>query len=154
MESWTISPDNKTFTFKLRPGQKFQETEDPVTAEDAAFSLQRVVILNKAPSFVISQLGWDKDNVAKLVRPIDPQTFEITITKDMAPSLVLSLLSSQVASVVEKKVALEHEQNGDLGNLWLRTHSAGSGAFKLVFGSRMFLLPWKPIRIIASALPR
>ncbi len=144
--SWTISPDNRTFTFKLRPGQKFQETGDPVTAEDAVFSLQRVIILNKAPSFVISQLGWDKDNVSKLIRVIDPQTFEITITKDMAPSLVLSLLSSQVASVVEKKVALAHEQNGDLGNLWLRTHSAGSGPFKLV--------SWKPnVSITLEANP-
>ena len=136
VESWTISPDNKIFTFKLRPNQKFQVTDDPVTAEDAVFSLQRVILLNKAPSFLIAQFGWDKDNVTKLVRVIDPQTFEITIAKDLAPSLVLRLLSSQVASVVEKKVALEHEKDGDLGNQWLRTNSAGSGPYKLV--------SWKP----------
>ena len=46
-------------------------------------------------------------------------------------SLVLKLMSSIVGSVVEKKVAMEHETNGDLGNGWLKTHSAASGAFKL-----------------------
>ena len=44
---------------------------------------------------------------------------------------MLSLLSSVVGSIVEKKVALEHEANGDLGNGWLKTNSAGSGAFVL-----------------------
>src|SRR5262249_44215877 len=46
-------------------------------------------------------------------------------------SLVLSLMSSIVGSVVEKKMALEHEQNGDLGNAWLKANSAGSGPFSL-----------------------
>ena len=48
------------------------------------------------------------------------------------PLLVLNLMTSIVASVVEKKVALANETNGDLGNGWLKTHSAASGAFKLV----------------------
>jgi len=41
-------------------------------------------------------------------------------------------MTSIVASVVEKKVALANEKNGDLGNGWLKTNSATSGAFKLV----------------------
>ncbi|MBS0560168.1 MAG: ABC transporter substrate-binding protein, partial [Proteobacteria bacterium] len=49
-ESWTISPDSKTFTFKMRPNQKF-ESGATVTADDMAFSLQRVVIMNKTPAF-------------------------------------------------------------------------------------------------------
>ena len=42
-ESWTISPDGKQFTFKLRPGQKFQDGT-PLTAEDVAFSLSLIHI--------------------------------------------------------------------------------------------------------------
>ena len=34
-------------------------------------------------------------------------------------------MTSIVASVVEKKVALAHETNGDMGNGWLKTNSAG-----------------------------
>ena len=41
-------------------------------------------------------------------------------------------MTSVVASVIEKNMAMSHEANGDLGNGWLKTNSASSGAFKLV----------------------
>lgn len=129
-ESWTVSPDGKTITFKLRAGQTFASGK-PVTAEDAAFSLQRVIKLDKNPAFLISQLGWTKDNVEGLVKATAPDTLQVTITPDFAPSLVLSLMSSIVGSVVEKAAVMEHDQGGDLGNAWLKAHSAGSGAFTL-----------------------
>lgn len=40
VESWTASPDGKAWTFKLRPGLKFNDGT-PVTAEDCIASLQR-----------------------------------------------------------------------------------------------------------------
>ena len=127
-ESYAVSDDGKTLTFKIRPGLKFASGND-VTAADAAFSLQRVVKLDKTPAFLIGQLGWTKDNVDQMVNAVDPQTLRITITEDFAPSLVLSLLSSIVASVVDMKVVMEHNVDGDLGNIWLKDHSAGSGAY-------------------------
>ena len=69
-ESWTISDDGKTFTFKLRKGMTFHSGA-PVTAEDAAFSLQRVVKLDKTPAFLIDQLGWTKNNVDAMVKAVD-----------------------------------------------------------------------------------
>jgi peptide/nickel transport system substrate-binding protein len=39
-ESWTVSPDQKAYEFKLRPGLKFHNG-DPFTAEDVKFSFQR-----------------------------------------------------------------------------------------------------------------
>ena len=129
-ESWTVSQDGKTMTFKLRPGLTFVSGK-PVTAEDAAFSLIRVIKLDKSPAFLISQLGWTKDNVDTMVKPVDPSTLQITIGPDYAPSLVLALMSSIVGSVVEKAAVMEHDQGGDLGNGWLKAHSAGSGPFSL-----------------------
>ena len=129
-ESWTVSPDGKTFTFKIRPNLKFQ-SGGPVTAEDVEFSLQRVVLIDKTPAFLLTQLGWSKATVKDLVKA-SGDTLTATITGDFAPSLVLNLMTSVVASVVEKKVALAHETNGDMGNGWLKTNSAASGAFKLV----------------------
>src|ERR671913_2515307 len=32
-ESWTVSPDGKTYTFKIRPNRKFA-SGNPITAED------------------------------------------------------------------------------------------------------------------------
>jgi peptide/nickel transport system substrate-binding protein len=45
-------------------------------------------------------------------------------------------MATVAASAVEKKVAMANEANGDLGNTWLKTHSATSGAYRLV--------SWKP----------
>ncbi len=134
-ESWTVSPDAKTFTFKLRPNLKFASGAT-VTADDMAWSLQRVVILDKSPAFLFTQLGWNKDNVKTLVQATDPRTLTFKITEDLAPSLVLNLMSTYAASVIEKKVAMANEANGDLGNTWLKTHSAASGPYNLV--------SWKP----------
>ncbi|MBG1231764.1 ABC transporter substrate-binding protein [Aestuariivirga litoralis] len=127
-ETASVSDDGKTFTFKIRPGQKFA-SGNPVTAQDAVFSLTRVIKLEKTPVFLLSQLGWTKDNVDKLVTAPDDSTLKITITEDFAPSLVYALLSSVVGSVVDSKVAKEHEKDGDFGYAWLKTNSAGSGAY-------------------------
>ena len=129
-ESWTISDDGKTFTFKFRKGMKFHSGA-PVTAGDAAFSLQRVIKLDKTPAFLISQLGWTKDNVDTMVTAPDDSTLVVKVDANFSPSLVLSLLSSVVGSIVEKKVAMAHDSGGDLGNAWLKTNDAGSGAFVL-----------------------
>src|SRR5215469_5870919 len=134
-ESWTVSPDAKTYTFTLRTNQKF-ESGAPVTADDMAFSLQRVIIMNKTPAFLFTQLGWNKDNVRELVKALDDHTLQFNITEDFAPTLVLNLMATVAASVVEKKVAMANEANGDFGNTWLKTHSATSGPYRLV--------SWKP----------
>jgi peptide/nickel transport system substrate-binding protein len=41
-ESWDVSGDGKSIVFKIRPGLKFH-SGNPVTAQDVAFSLRRVV---------------------------------------------------------------------------------------------------------------
>ena len=130
VQSWTVSPDSKTITFKVRPGIKFSSGAG-LTAEDIAFSLQRSVILNKAPAFILQQLGWDDKNVKDLIKVVDPMTVSVTIKEDFGTTFVLNCLSAGLASVVEKKVALAHEKNGDLGNEWLKTNSAGSGPYVL-----------------------
>jgi peptide/nickel transport system substrate-binding protein len=52
-ESHSVSDDGRTITLKIRPGQEFH-SGNPVTAEDVAFSIQRVIILNKTPAFIYS----------------------------------------------------------------------------------------------------
>jgi peptide/nickel transport system substrate-binding protein len=134
-ESVTPSDDGKSFTFKIRSGLTFA-SGNPVTAKDAAFSLQRVIKLNKTPVFLLSQLGWTPENIDQMVTAPDDATLVVKIGVDFAPSLVYALLSSVVGSVVDQKVAMEHEKAGDFGYEWLKTNSAGSGAFTLK--------SWKP----------
>ena len=130
VESWTVSDDGKTFTFKVRPGQKFH-SGNPVRAEDIAFSLRRVIALKKSPAFLVAQLGWTDNNVKDLVKATDDATLKLTIAVNYGSSLVLNILSTCVASVVDETEVMKHEVNGDLGNGWLKTHDAGSGPFIL-----------------------
>jgi peptide/nickel transport system substrate-binding protein len=129
-ESYDVSNDGKTITFKIRPGMKFH-SGNPVRAEDVAWSLQRVVKLNKTPAFIITQFGWTAENVDSLVKAVDSSHMQITITEDFSPGLVLNAMSAGVASVVDMKLVMSHEKDGDLGYDWLKSNSAGSGAFSL-----------------------
>lgn len=83
-ESWEISDGGKTITFNIRPGLTFH-SGNPVTADDVTFSLRRVVKLNKTPVFILSQFGWNADNVDDLVQTVDGRT-RITITEDLSPA--------------------------------------------------------------------
>src|SRR5690242_714928 len=129
-ETWDVSKDGLTFTFKLRHDAQF-DSGNPVTAHDAAFSLQRVVKLNKTPGFIITQFGFNADNVEKMVRALDDYTLEIKLPQAQATSFVLYCLSANVGSVVDMKTAMANQANGDLGNAWLKSRTAGAGAYKL-----------------------
>ena len=60
--SWEVSEDGKTITFTMAEGHVFA-SGNPVTAKDAEFSLRRAVLLNKTPSFILTQFGFTADNV-------------------------------------------------------------------------------------------
>ena len=130
-ESYDVSADGLTFTFKLKQDAKF-DSGNPVTAHDAAFSLQRVVKLNKTPGFIVTQFGFNADNVEKFVRAVDDYTLEMKLpTEAEATSFVLYCLSANVGSVVDMKTVLANQTNSDLGNAWLKTHTAGAGPYRL-----------------------
>ena len=134
-ESWEIGEDGKTYTFTIRDGITFH-SGNPLTAEDAAWSLQRVIKLNKTPAFILTQFGFTPENVDQMIRAVDERTLKITLDQAYAPTFFLYCLTAGVGSVVDKKEVLAHEEDGDLGHGWLRTASAGSGPFKL--------RTWKP----------
>jgi peptide/nickel transport system substrate-binding protein len=130
-ETWEVSKDGLTFTFHLRGDAHF-DSGKAVTAQDVEFSLHRVVILNKTPGFIITQFGFTKDNVAQLIRATDDQTLVMTLPAVQATSFVLYCLTANVACVVEKATAMAHQTGDDLGNGWLKTNTAGAGAYRLV----------------------
>ena len=130
-EKWDISKDGLTFTFKLRHDAKF-DSGNPVTATDAAFSLHRVVKLNKTPGFIVTQFGFTPDNVEKQIRALDDYTLEMKLPNEAeATSFVLYCLSANVGSVVDMKTVMANQTNGDLGNAWLKSRTAGAGPYKL-----------------------
>lgn len=148
-ESWDVAGDGKTYTFKIRKGQKFA-SGNPITAHDAAYSLQRAVKLDQSPVFILSQFGLTKDNVDEKVFAKDDDTLIFTTEKAFAPSFVYNCLTATVGSVVDSKLLKEHAKpvaptavskaDNDFGHEWLKRNFAGSGAYTI--------RDWRPNEII------
>ena len=134
-ESWQIADDGRTYTFKVRDGITFH-SGNRLTAEDAVFSLKRVVKLNLTPAFILTQFGFTPGNVDERIRVVDRQSFLVQLDQAYAPTFFLYCLTATVGSVVDRQLVMAHEKDGDLGHEWLKTASAGSGPFKL--------RSWKP----------
>jgi len=130
-ESWKIAPDGRSLTFTLRRGAKFH-SGNPVTAEDAAWSLRRVLKLNLALASPWKSYGFTAQNVDPLIRATDAQTLVIELPAATDPKMVLYTLGTSVSAVVlDHRKVLQNEKNGDLGAAWLTTNAAGSGPFVL-----------------------
>lgn len=130
-ESWSVSDDGNVITFNLRKGIKFH-SGNPMTAEDFAWSMNRLLHLNMAQATTWKSYGFTADNVQQMIRAKDPQTIEIELPKANDPKLVIySLATLGSGSILDSKELMKHEKNNDWGNAWLTTNEAGSGPFKL-----------------------
>ncbi|MBK4216029.1 ABC transporter substrate-binding protein [Paracoccus caeni] len=128
-ESWEVSEDGLSITLKMREGITFH-SGNPVRAEDAAWSLQRVVKLNKTPAFILTQFGFTPENVEEKIT-FDDTSVTLHMDKPYAPTFVLNCLTATVASVVDKETVAPNAEGEDFGNTWLTTNEAGSGAYTL-----------------------
>lgn len=128
-ESYEISPDGTTFTFKLRPGVKFANGRE-VTAEDVKYSIERVVnpeTQSPGAGFFGSIAGYDEmsggdaDSLSGIT-VVDPMTVEFKLSRPDAT--FLHVMAINFGHVVPKE---EVEKWGaDFGK-----HPVGSGAYNL-----------------------
>jgi peptide/nickel transport system substrate-binding protein len=128
--SWKFGADGSSITFKLKPGATFA-SGNPVKPEDVIFSLTRAVKLKKGPAFILGELGWTADNIDGFLKKADDSSVTLSWPAKVGPGFALSILTAPIASVVDQKDAQAHEEAGDFGNAWLKTHSAGSGAYTI-----------------------
>lgn len=128
-ESYEISPDGQTFTFKLRHGVKFHNGRE-MTADDVKYSLDRVTnpkTQSPGAGFFGSIKGYDDVAAGKAeglsgVTVVDPFTVKFELTRPDAT--FLHVMAINFAHVVPKE---EVEKYGaDFGK-----HPVGTGAFKL-----------------------
>jgi peptide/nickel transport system substrate-binding protein len=129
-KSWDVSDDGKTYTFTIRDDVIFPSGK-PLTASDCAFSLQRIVLLNKSPAVLFTQFGFLRENVKDKIFAKDAHTLVLKTDEVFSASLVLNCLATANAAIVDAHLVLSHEKDKDLGNSWLKTHYAGSGPFQL-----------------------
>ncbi len=128
-ESWSVADDGVTYTFKMKAGLTFA-SGNPVRAEDAAYSLQRAVKINKTPAFILNQFGWTADNVDSMITAKD-DVLTLKVDKPYAPTFLYNCLTAGVASIVDAETVKTHDVGGDMGNAWLHENTAGTGAYIL-----------------------
>ena len=128
-ESWEVAADGMSYTFKMKQGLTFA-SGNPVTADAAAWSLQRAVKLNKTPAFILNQFGWTAENVDSMITA-DGNNLMIKVDKAYAPTFLYNCLTAGIASIVDAETVKTHDVGGDMGNEWLKSNSAGTGAYTL-----------------------
>lgn len=126
---WEIDAADKEIVFTLRDGVNFH-SGNPLSTDDVLYSFERVIKLNKAPAFILTQLGWTPDNVLDMVTA-DGNQVTVRYEGEFAPSFVMNVLASRPASIVDAKTVKAQAIDGDMGNNWLNRNSAGTGPFKL-----------------------
>ena len=128
-ESYEISEDGQTFTFKLRQGVKFHNGRE-MTAEDVKYSIDRVVdpkTQSPGQGFFATIKGYDEAAEGKAdglsgITVVDPYTIKFELTRPDAT--FLHVMAINFSHVVPKE---EVEKWGaDFGK-----HPVGTGAFKL-----------------------
>lgn len=125
-QSWSVSPDGRTYTFTLRRGVRFHDNSE-VTAEDVVFSLERMVAINQGYSYLFR--GWVKE-----ARALDRYQVRFTLTEPYAPFLATLVR----LPIVNKGLVLKNlrpgnfGQMGDYGQAFLSRMDAGSGAYRVV----------------------
>ncbi len=128
-ESYAISDDGLTYTFKLRHGVKFHNGRE-MTADDVAYTLDRTVdpkTQSPGQGFFKSIAGYDDmaggkaDHLAG-VKVVDPYTIAITLSKPDAT--FLQVVALNFAGVVAKEDV--EKWGADYGH-----HPDGTGAFYL-----------------------
>jgi peptide/nickel transport system substrate-binding protein len=130
-ESWTVSPDRKTITFKIRKGAKFP-SGNIATAQDLALGMQRVVRLGFGNSTTLTEYGFSKDNVEQRITAPDDSTLLLSFDKAYPTTLLLqAIAANRVSAAMDMKTIMANQQNGDLGNKYLATHTECIGPYRL-----------------------
>ena len=105
-ESWTVAPDGKTYTFKLRSGMKFHDGS-AVEAADVVASLNRVLAKDIGSPLASRLAALDKATAK------DATTVELSLKEPSAPLLAsLSTLAIVPRSFEANKDALQKQPVG------------------------------------------
>lgn len=112
-ESWEVSPDQLTWTFRLRPGVTFHDGT-PLTADDVVFSYRRIIDEQLANS--------DKFSSVTAVEAPDPATVVLRVDRP-TPNMLTNIGGFKGMAIVSRA-------NVDSGRI--ATHPVGTGPFSFV----------------------
>lgn len=121
-DSWEVSDDTLTYTFKLKSGVTFQDGS-PVEASDVVYSVQRLMSINEGPAYLFEGV-LDENSVTAP----DSSTVQFKLNKSYAPFLT----NTPILFVVNSDVAEAQKSDSDPWSQdYLANNSLGAGAFML-----------------------
>jgi oligopeptide transport system substrate-binding protein len=131
-KEWSVSPDGRTFRFRLRDGLRFQGGQT-VTAADVKYSLDRLasqklnspnadLLLTPVDGYADEQAG--RATGLRGVRVVSPTELEISVNPAEGDILV------RLAHVATGIVSRDSVEQG--GENWGATRANGTGPFRLV----------------------
>ncbi|MBX7452388.1 ABC transporter substrate-binding protein [Mycolicibacterium sp. 3033] len=109
-ESWEVSDDELTWTFRLRPGVTFHDGS-PLTSEDVAFSYNRIIDEELT--------NVDKFSAVTAVEAPDPATVVIRVDRPV-PNMLTNLGGFKGMAIVSRR----NVESGEIA-----THPVGTGPF-------------------------
>jgi peptide/nickel transport system substrate-binding protein len=116
-ESYSISPDKLTYTFKIRKGIKFQDGET-LDAAAVKFNIDRQIAIKQGIAYALGP-------ITKIETP-DDSTVVLHLS---APSdgLLSAFAGLYTVEMISPKAIKDHTTNNDWGQAWLRDHMVGTG---------------------------
>ena len=120
-ESYTSSPDGKTWTFKLRHGVKFHDGSE-MTADDVVYSMERMLATKKGASSLFLPIIDPGSTKA-------PDKYTVVFTLKEPSAIFLATVPEIL--VVNSKLVKKNEKGGDWGQAWLARNVASTGSYKL-----------------------
>ena len=119
-DSWTVSADGTTYTFKLHPGVKFHDGTDE-TASSWQKDFKRRTDVNSAPAYMLA-------DVASTAAP-DPLTFVVKLKNPV--SAFLDYLAAPYGPKAVSPAVLTAHAGSDFAQNWLKDHDAGTGPYTI-----------------------
>jgi len=138
-ESWEISDDGLQYTFKLRPGVKFQTTSfftptRDLNADDVLFSFERQLKADHPWHQYVAGAAWEYfsgmgfPDLIQSIEKLDDMTVKFTLKTKEAP--FIANLGMDFASVMSREYADSLEAAGKKEQL--NQMPLGTGPFKFV----------------------
>jgi peptide/nickel transport system substrate-binding protein len=127
-ESYQVSNDGLTYTFKLKQGVK-SHAGNELTAEDVRYSLERKISTKMSSAFVASQALTRPDQF----KVIDKYTASVTLDVPYRFTLLSLLANQHIGSIYDSTVLKANATAQDpWATAWADRNDYGFGPYKLV----------------------
>lgn len=120
-ETWEANADKSVWTFHLREGVTFHDGS-PCDAAAVIASYTRLLTMKKGAYNVVGRFVQDP---SQITAP-DARTVVFDLKRPQ-PLFDAAMAATYGPQVVNAKVALAHDKDGDMGNAWMSTSPEGTG---------------------------